>query len=159
MIFLTTGTQLPFDRLVRLVDFAAAQLDEPVFGQIGLGGYTPQHFEHTGFMAQQEFRARFIAARVIVGHAGTGTIMSARAEAKPLLLMARRSALGEHRNDHQQATLTQMRHIPGIYALDDDTDFLALLRQESLTVMADTQTPQRTRLVARLSQEIAGSAR
>ncbi len=48
MIFLTVGTQLPFDRLVAAVDaWAARQPGQEVFGQIsdpGPAGYRPKHF-------------------------------------------------------------------------------------------------------------------
>ena len=49
MIFLTVGTQLPFDRLVAAVDdWCAARGESDVFGQIcdpGPDGYRPKHFE------------------------------------------------------------------------------------------------------------------
>jgi UDP-N-acetylglucosamine transferase subunit ALG13 len=47
MIFLTVGTQFPFDRLVRAVDeaFDNGAIDEEVFAQIGETSYRPRNFE------------------------------------------------------------------------------------------------------------------
>jgi UDP-N-acetylglucosamine transferase subunit ALG13 len=154
MIFLTLGTQLAFERLVRRLDEAAAVLEEPVFGQIGPSSYTPKHMEHTDYLTPPDFRARFAAARVIVGHAGMGTILSAKAGRKPLLIMARKAALGEHRNDHQIATLQQMSRIPGVHPIGDDTDLVALLTDETLEAMSDAETPARAALVERLRKEV-----
>ena len=47
MIFVTVGTQLPFDRLVRAVDAWAAEHPQvDVFGQIGPASFRPKHFAH-----------------------------------------------------------------------------------------------------------------
>lgn len=155
MIFLTLGTQLPFERLVQAVDVAAGQLDEPIFGQIGTSSYVPKYMEYKDCLTPAEFREKFSAARVIVGHAGMGTILSARSSGKPLLIMARKASLGEHRNDHQLATLAQMRSTPGIHVLKDDTDLVSLLTKPDLPAMSDTESPNRTRLITRLRSEIA----
>ena len=47
------------------------------------------------------------AAAAIVAHAGMGTILTALETGKRLLVMPRRAALGEHRNDHQLATVSR----------------------------------------------------
>ncbi|MEM1345650.1 MAG: glycosyltransferase, partial [Pseudomonadota bacterium] len=100
MIFLTLGTQLPFERLVRAVDAWAGARQAVVFAQIpdpGEGGYVPRHMEWTARLAPEDFTRRCESAQVIVSHAGMGSIITALSLAKPLILMARRSALGEHR--------------------------------------------------------------
>jgi len=55
VIFVTVGTQLPFDRLIRGVDlWAAEHPDIPVFGQTGTiagDGYTPKHMEHSSTLS------------------------------------------------------------------------------------------------------------
>lgn len=118
MIFLTVGTQLPFDRLVRAVDgWAAGNPQHEIFGQIadpGPGGYRPAHFAWTGHLDPGAFERRFAAAACIVGHAGTGTIIGALGRCKPLMILARRANLKEQRNDHQQATAQRFGDKPGI---------------------------------------------
>lgn len=154
MIFLTLGTQLPFDRLVTALDEVAADLDEPVFGQIGNSRIRPAHFESVDFLSPVEFKALFEAARVIVGHAGIGTILSGLKAQKPLVLMARRAALGEHRNDHQLATVAQLGRIRGIHVAKDAAGLRGFLSDSALEPMAAGASPARQALIARLRQEI-----
>jgi len=108
MIFLTVGTQLPFDRLVRAVDDWCVHMPEhEVTGQIGdpgSTGYRPRHFDWWPFVEPNEFMRRFDQASIVVAHAGMGSIITALLQAKPIVIMPRRDDLGEHRNDHQYAT-------------------------------------------------------
>jgi UDP-N-acetylglucosamine transferase subunit ALG13 len=118
MIFLTVGTQLPFDRLVAAVDaWAARHPGQRVFGQIadpGPAGHRPRNFDWVAELDPTEFDRRFRAASHIVAHAGMGTIIGALGAAKPLLVMPRRAHLGEQRNDHQLATVRRLCTRPGL---------------------------------------------
>lgn len=120
MIFLTVGTQLPFDRLVAAVDaWAGGRGCGDLFGQIadpGPSGYRPKNFDWVADLDPAAFEARFRAATHIVAHAGMGTIIGALGQAKPLLVMPRRAHLGEQRNDHQLATVQRLCTRPGILA-------------------------------------------
>ena len=122
MIFLTVGTQLPFDRLARALDDWCADTDStiPVFGQIGVVGpnsYRPQNFEWAQKISPDDFTRRVKDATVVVGHAGMGSLITAMTFRKPTVIMARRAHLGEHRNDHQQATLERFKSRGGIFAV------------------------------------------
>ncbi|MCM2476294.1 glucuronosyltransferase [Rhizobium sp. CG5] len=120
MILLTIGTQLPFDRLVREMDAYAASSDEDIFGQIGkAAGYIPQNFAHCLTMNPKEFEQKFASARVIVSHAGIGTILTARKHGKPIIVFPRQAKFGEHRNDHQLATCQQLGGKAGIYPVEN----------------------------------------
>jgi UDP-N-acetylglucosamine transferase subunit ALG13 len=46
-------------------------------------------------------------ATAIVAHAGIGTILTGLEMGKPLLVMPRKASLGEHRSDHQMATVSR----------------------------------------------------
>ncbi|QPM92553.1 glycosyltransferase [Pseudooceanicola algae] len=156
MIFLTLGTQLPFDRLVEAVDNAVDGLDEEIFGQIGKSGYKPKNMQVTDYMTPREFNDRFAAARVIVAHAGIGSILSGFNAGKPLVIMARRAELGEHRNDHQLATVAQMQRIPGIHVAETTEDLRRYFADPDLLAMSAGETPERTRLIGNLRKEIFG---
>jgi UDP-N-acetylglucosamine transferase subunit ALG13 len=109
MIFATVGTQLPFDRmLTALDDWASRNASVPVLAQSGASAMTFRHIEATAHIDQPTFAARMASARVIVAHAGMGTILSAAEAGKRLILMPRRAEFGEHRNDHQLATAEEM---------------------------------------------------
>ncbi|MDE8652298.1 glycosyltransferase [Novosphingobium album (ex Liu et al. 2023)] len=114
MILLTVGTQMPFDRLVEIVDQIAAGFDEPFIAQIGRGAYIPRHMEWKGLIEPVEFEQLMEEARLVVSHAGIGTIVTAQRHAKPLVLFPRLASLNEHRNDHQLATTAALSGRSGI---------------------------------------------
>lgn len=109
MIFVTVGAQMPFDRLVRAVDeWAGARRREDVFAQIGPGSLVPRHLRWERFMEPDAFRRTVESARLIVAHAGMGSILTALQAGKPILVMPRRGDLNETRNDHQVATARRL---------------------------------------------------
>lgn len=159
MIFLTLGTQLPFDRLVKALDEAAKELDEPIFGQTGKSTYVAKNFETTDFLTPVELSRTFSEARVVVGHAEIGTIISGMKAQKPLVLMARRARFGEHRNDHQLATLSQVRTIDGVQVVEDAKGLLEVLSRRDIQAMSNQASPSRHQLTGALRAEIMENAR
>lgn len=120
MIFATVGTQLPFDRLLLGLDtWAAANPDIPILAQAGASKRRFRHIETVGLLGQSDFRNRFAKARLVVAHAGMGTILSAAELGKPLILMPRRAKFGEHRNDHQQDTAREMARLSNVTVVED----------------------------------------
>ena len=102
-----------------------------------------------------EFDALFLAARVVVGHAGIGTILSARRHRRPLVILPRRHALGEHRNDHQLATARAVAALPGIHVAWEAEDLPPLLDDPALEAAVDVPGPALPALIARLRDFIA----
>jgi UDP-N-acetylglucosamine transferase subunit ALG13 len=125
MIFLTMGTQEPFDRLVRAMDdwYSRTERTHVLFGQIADqrdGGYVPRNFEWVSRLSPVDYAARFAQADLIVSHAGMGSILTALHHSKPIVVMPRRAELREHRNDHQLATVKRLGVRPGIYVAEDE---------------------------------------
>ncbi|MFN7176727.1 MAG: glycosyltransferase [Thermaurantiacus sp.] len=142
MILLAVGTQEPFDRLVRAVDQWAGETGRDVFGQLGRIGqesYRPANFPWAPLLPAAEFEARFAEAPLVIAHAGMGAIIAALSQAKPLVIMPRRAALGEHRNDHQLATVEKFRERPGVFVADDET-VLARVLARALEARSGTET-------------------
>ncbi len=105
MIFVTVGSQLPFDRLVAVVDYWAALRPEAgLFGQEGDTTVPPVNFPSVSTMSPEEYQQRFEEADLIVGHAGMGTIIAALESGEPLLMLPRLARLKESRNDNQVGT-------------------------------------------------------
>lgn len=131
MIFLTIGTQEPFDRLVRAVDaWAAAHPETPIFGQLGAlaaGSHRPAHFEWAEFIDATRYQQHVESCTAIVAHAGMGSIISALTFGKPLLIMPRRAALGEHRNEHQWATAEKFAPRAGVHVAWEEAEVAPLL--------------------------------
>ena len=126
MIFLTVGSELPFDRLVRAVDTWAERPERPeIFGQLcalDATNHHPKNFEWVPHLDPPEFRRRVGEANYIIGHAGMGTIIDALMHCKPLLMMPRRADLKETRNDHQIATARRFGARPGLHVAMDPSE-------------------------------------
>ena len=108
MIFVVTGTQLPFDRLIKMLDEIAPELNEEIVAQVNGSNYLPRYVNTIDILPPDEFDSIFSRARLIVAHAGIGTIISAMQNQKPIIIFPRIAALGEHRNEHQLATAAKM---------------------------------------------------
>lgn len=127
-IFVTVGTDLPFDRLVRtLDDWAPAHPEFEIFAQIGETSFRPQNIPYTHFIEPPEFKQRFQESDLIVSHAGMGTILSSLSFQKPLLVMPRIAAKGEHRNEHQLATAKHLKALNKINVAPDEKELLRIL--------------------------------
>ena len=130
MIFVTVGTQLAFDRMVRVIDEWAGRTGRTdVFAQIGPSDLEPRHIAHEAFIEPHEFTARAREASVIVAHAGMGSILTAMQHSKPIVIMPRRADLGEQRNDHQLATAARFEGRPGIFVAHDETELPGMLER------------------------------
>lgn len=129
MIFVTVGAQMPFDRLVKTVDrWARENGRDDVFAQIGQSEYRPSHMQWTRFLDPEEFKGKYEAAKVIVAHAGTGSIITALQLGKPVLVMPRRANLRETRNDHQVATSQQFRRFDSVEVAWDENELVTKLK-------------------------------
>ena len=124
MIFLTVGTQFPFDRLVKSVDqaFDGRLINEEIFAQIGETSYKPLNFESVVSLEKNVFDKRLREASSVISHAGMGTITMALKNHKPLLVMPRLKRYKEHVNDHQVATARKFEELGHILAVYDAKD-------------------------------------
>jgi UDP-N-acetylglucosamine transferase subunit ALG13 len=159
MIFLTVGTQLAFDRLVTAVDtWAGMEPGRDVVAQIGPTDIRPRHLRAQAFFEPAECRQLMIEADVIVAHAGMGTILSALELAKPLLVVPRKAALGEHRNDHQVATAARFAELGRLSVAADELELVQRLDQlETLTANEQIGPYASDHLVSALRTFIAAS--
>ena len=102
MILVTVGMHTEgFSRLVVEMDRLATQVDEQVIIQIGHTAYRPRAARWFSFAPYEEMQALCERARVIVSHAGAGSILTALRYQKPLIVVPRRKKYGEILDDHQ----------------------------------------------------------
>ena len=154
MIFVTVGTQLPFPRLIDAMNAFAAANDEKVIAQVGPEPGDWPHLEVCETLAPAAFEANFREARAIVAHAGVGSILSAKRFGRPLIILPRRHALGEHRNDHQVATAKAVEAVKGVYVAWEADDLPGLLAQPDLETADDAESATRAALIDRLKSFI-----
>lgn len=163
MIFVTIGSMFPFDRMVRAMD-AWAGTDgqgEEILAQIGAGAFEPRHMTWVRRLDRSGYAAAVARARLVVAHAGIGSIVSAAELGKPIVVLPRRAAFGEHTSDHQVETVSRLHGRPGVHVAETEGDLPARIAD---CLAATAATPDGARMattadpafIARLRRFIAG---
>lgn len=150
MIFVATGTQLAFPRLIGAMDALARDLNEPVIAQVGPDTEPRLNIETHTHLHPARFEELFGGARVVVAHAGVGSILLAKRLRRPLIIVPRRHAMGEHRNDHQIATAREVMNTTGVRIAWDIADLADLVQVADPVPMEPALSPQAESLIARL---------
>lgn len=125
LIFVTVGSHYQgFDRLIKKMDEIAGKIDEDVVMQIGHTTYKPVNAEYFSFLDSFEEILRLNRdARVVVSHAGAGSIVTALKEKTPVIVVPRLKRYNEHMNDHQLEIAKAMSDDRNVIVLYD-TEFL-----------------------------------
>lgn len=131
MIFVTVGTQLPFERLVSAVDeWVGRQTARPeVLAQVGSGRADYENLECVRSLDGKRYAEVISAARLIVAHAGTGSILTALDLGVPVIVVPRDDRRGEHRDDHQIQTARQLERMGLVTVAWSETDLPALIER------------------------------
>lgn len=158
MIFVTVGMHHQgFDRLIKGMDQAAQALTEPVIMQIGSSEYQPLHAADWFRFADQEQILELCAqARIIIGHAGAGTIITALRLPKPLIIVPRRPQYQEIIDNHQFELITALAQMKKVVAVEDPTDS-ALLDAISSAEHLKLNTRGHNTLADAVKELLAGS--
>lgn len=120
MIFVTVGSMLPFDRLIRAMDaWAARNRQYHVSAQIGRGLYAPEHLDHQPMLTPKRFEWAVSQADVVVAHAGMGSLICAAQQSKPIVILPRRPELHETTSHHQIDTANRLRNQRGVFVVDE----------------------------------------
>lgn len=127
MIFITTGTQEPFDRLLASMLRYLQETDEEVVIQAKTNMQFPKHVKVHEFLPPKDFEHYFHSADIVISHAGMGTIIMALTSEKPLIIFPRQAALKEHRNDHQMATARKIAELKLVYVAFSEEELLTKL--------------------------------
>lgn len=133
MIFVTLGTQdKQFIRLLEAVE--KLKTDEKIIMQIGSTEFTSskskEQVEIHKFISIDEFYKYMKEARVVISHAGVGTILYGLKLHKKMIVAARESKFHEHVNDHQKQILDTFSKEGYILPLVDFNELPNLIEQK-----------------------------
>jgi UDP-N-acetylglucosamine transferase subunit ALG13 len=133
MILVTVGTQIPFDRLIALVDdwVSESGTKQEVVAQVGSSDYRSKNMTVFQSVEPAQFEKYINDCDIIISHAGMGSILTALRVKKPIVIFPRKAALGEHRNDHQLATARSFANTYGVYVVHDKEELFDLLADSS----------------------------
>lgn len=157
MIFVTIGTTERFDRLLDAVD--SFRLDEEIVVQCGDSPARPARSTCVTFLAYDDLVAHVRRARVVVAHAGVGTIMTSLANDKRPIVVPRRPQFGEAVDNHQLELATRLAQL-GLVTLVEEPGELeaaiaAVVGAEPWTMGQPRPSPLASELRAYLEGEIA----
>ncbi len=157
MIFATVGTQLVFPRLIEALDDIAGRHGLEIIAQTGAPVEAAHLIAHA-HLSPGAFEDLMQRADRVVAHAGIGTVLTAQRLGKPLILFPRRASLGEHRNEHQLATVRALADRPGIHVAETVEALEALLIAETLAPAGTAPGRDEARLIDRISTFLADDA-
>ena len=156
MIFVTVGTnEAPFDRLVRAV--GELHLDEEMVVQHGASSVRPPRAACLEAMPFAELVEHVKRARVVVTHAGVGSILVAGSNGRRPVVVLRLRRFGEAVDDHQLALARKLDELGLIVLVDDPSSLGAVLAdppEETAHVIA-TSNELESELRAYLSERVA----
>ena len=155
MIFAVAGTQLPFPRLFETLERIARRQGIEVIAQTGEAGRQSDAMQCESRIEPARFEKLISTCSVVVGHAGIGVIIAAATHGKPLIVMPRRAALGEHRNDHQLATVDHFKNRPGFVIVNDEAELEAALMRTDPEPMSFQGSKPRLALIEAIGAAIA----
>lgn len=102
IILVITGTSpYRFDRLIKEMDNLANKNEEEVIIQTGRISYEIRTAKHFRFLSEKEFKKLYKSARLIISHAGIGSILTALQQNNPFIIVPRMKKYGENLDDHQ----------------------------------------------------------
>ena len=123
MIFASVGSStIPFDRLVRALE--SMETDEDLVVQTGVSTVRPRRAKVLDYVGYDEFVALIRSARVVVTHAGAGSVITALGEGKRPIIVPRRAAQGEAVDDHQVTFARRVAEL-GLATVVEDVSVLA----------------------------------
>jgi UDP-N-acetylglucosamine transferase subunit ALG13 len=156
MIFVTTGTQAPFNRLVKVMDALAAELNgEEIIVQASGVNFETKNVKVVGFLHPKEYNRIFNEARLVISHAGMGSIVSALTKGKPIIVIPRKAALGEHRDDHQVDSAKKMEALGYVPVAYDEEQ----LRTKIINMLMDDSSLSEAKIGEYASGSLVSSIR
>lgn len=132
LLVATVGATLPFPRLAGIVLEAkqAGLIEEEVLLQVGEGADRIEPVAGVRIVNSlpfDELRAALAEARIVVGHGGTGTIITALQAQCATIVVPRRFELGEHYDNHQAEICEAFAARGLVHIADDAASFASVL--------------------------------
>lgn len=115
----------------RLLDAVAAHLSllpPPVVVQHGHTPFSAAHCRAVDFMSMQEYADHISRARIVIMHAGAGSLIHALEAGKRPIVMPRRKKFGEHVNDHQVELAQALAAEGRVLLIESDRDLVVALQ-------------------------------
>jgi len=159
LIFVVTGTQEPFDRMISIIDqWSQNQVKYNVIAQTANSVLKVKSIKCYDFLEPDVFTELFTKAEIIISHAGMGSIIKALENKKKIIIFPRLAKFKEHRNNHQVFTAKNFEKSKNINVAYDEKDLLSLLSNiDSLTFKETNSLKASENLINSISEFIRNS--
>jgi UDP-N-acetylglucosamine transferase subunit ALG13 len=142
MIFVTVGTnEAPFDRL--LLALAEVGADEDLVVQHGPSAVQPPRASCFASLSYEELADLVRRARVVVSHAGVGSVLTALANGKRPIVVPRLRRFGEAVDDHQLLFARRLEQTELVTLVEDLSQLSEALRSSSDAVSIKLEADRR----------------
>jgi len=122
------------------MDEIASQTEEPVVMQIGTSKIIPRNCEFARFYSSEAFEGYISRSRVVVAHAGIGTILAAIRGGRPLVCLPRRREFRELWDDHQLEMCRTIAAAGTLRFVEDENDLtLQVLEEATVPRISNTR--------------------
>ncbi|SEP75000.1 UDP-N-acetylglucosamine transferase subunit ALG13 [Virgibacillus subterraneus] len=124
MILVVLGThELPFTRLLKEAERLKSEniIEDDIIVQSGHTKYNSNKLTIKQFVSYKEMDLLCEQARLIITHAGTGSIIAGLKKGKSVIACARLKKYGEHNDDHQLQIVSALVNQGHILSWEDGT--------------------------------------
>jgi beta-1,4-N-acetylglucosaminyltransferase len=140
MIFVTVGnSSWDFSRLVKYMDEVARTTSEEIIIQTGSSSYKPSFATCFDFATKDMINDLHEKARIIISHAGIGSILTAIDMKKPVVLVPRRKELNEMVDDHQIEIASALEAEIGVNIAWEVSDILKFIKTDNSSVSYESE--------------------
>jgi len=127
-IFVATGTA-EFPRLIEKMDEIAGIIDDKVIMQMGRTKVKPKNSEYFTFVSNEKFTEYIKNAKLVVSHAGAGTLISAIHLGKPVIAVPRLREFGENVDNHQLQLSSYLEKVGLVKIAHSPEEILRLIQE------------------------------
>ncbi len=144
--FVTVGN-MPnsFLRLIDIVLENVSVLPKPILIQCINHHKVSRNIEDVEFVEhlnEEEYQKCFSISKIVISHAGVGSIINCLKVGKPVIIMPRRQIFGEHINDHQVELCEYIRSkVDFVFVFNTSKDLLSIIKSYDLYISVENYIP------------------
>jgi beta-1,4-N-acetylglucosaminyltransferase len=158
--FVSVGNaRQPFVRLLDAVVEIADKLPKPLIVQHGHTPFSYKGCEAYDFIEMDEYLKLINDSKILIFHAGAGSIISALHAGKIPIVMPRLAELGEHVNNHQLELTNALASINKVIAVKNKEELENAVRLNTAHHIASSSGTDMIRIVAKTLNEYSNSLR
>jgi UDP-N-acetylglucosamine transferase subunit ALG13 len=141
-----------FDRLLIEMDRIAGsgEISDDFLIQTGCSRYKVRNARSVDFLDGAQIEEEMKNCRIVISHAGVGTIMDARRMGKPIIIVPRDPKFRESFDDHQRRTAQSLEGVEGIFVAWKESDLVKLIGEALSYKSRVVQSEEKDRLVCYL---------